>query len=68
MFFKNLQIWFNVIQGQETKRHFWHALTPLAENVLSSPWKRTYSRYAQYKWGVIDPISYVEWLTTHYWD
>jgi hypothetical protein len=65
---QSLQVWVGVFQGTEPRRHFWHALTPLHENNMNSPWKKTYSRYAQYKWGTVDPMSYEEWLTTHYWD
>ena len=65
---QTFQVWIGVVNGTEPRRHFWHNLTQLHENVMTSPWKKTSSRYNLYSLGLIEPLTYQEWLTTHYWD
>jgi hypothetical protein len=65
---QSLQVWIGLMKGTEPRSVFWHNLTALHENNMNSPWQKTSSRYNLYCLGLIDPLTYKEWLSKHYWD
>ena len=66
----NFLIWFDVLKGVRPCRHFWQSLSNFSgENNLSSPWAKTYQKYAEdtYFYYGESEISYSEWLGSHFW-
>jgi hypothetical protein len=66
---ENFLIWFDVIKGARPRRHLWQSLSNFTENSLTSPWAKTYQRYAEntYLYYGESDISYREWLGRHFW-